>query len=71
MVSGVVHPSYQYVCQALEFLEDDAHWDRTLEEASIFDSQQTIRQLFAVLLVFNQVTDPLNFGKSKRIEYVR
>jgi len=66
MVSEMVHPSYQSACQALEFLEDEAHWDQTLEEASISDFPKTIRQLFAILLVFYQVTDPLNFGKSIR-----
>lgn len=49
MVSEVVHPSYQSACQALVFLVDDAHWDGTLEEATISDSPQKIRQLFAVL----------------------
>jgi len=58
-VSGVVHPSYQSACQALGLLEDDTHWDRTLEEATIIDSPQKIRQLFAVLLVFCQLADPL------------
>lgn len=44
-MSGVVHPSYQYACQALGLLEDDTHWDRTLEDATVFDSPQKIRQL--------------------------
>lgn len=48
-VSGVAHPSYQSACQAIELLEDDTHWDRTLEEATIIDSPRKIRQLFAVL----------------------
>jgi len=58
-VSGVVHPSYQSARPALGLLEDDTHWDRTLEEATIFDSPQNICQLFAVLLVFCQLADPL------------
>jgi hypothetical protein len=45
------HPFYQFACQTLGLLEADAHWDRTLEEATISDSPQKIRQLFAVLSI--------------------
>jgi len=65
-VSGVVHPSYQSACQALGLLEDDTHWDRTLEEATIIDSPQKIRQLFAVLLVFCQLADPLKLWEKHK-----
>ena len=34
-------------------------WDLTLQEASISDSPHKIRELFAVILVFCQVADPL------------
>jgi len=47
-------------------LEDDTHWDRTLEEATIFDSPQKIRQLFAVLLVFCQLADPLKLWEKHK-----
>ena len=58
-VSGVVHPTFQSACRALGLLEDDAHWDRTMEEAAISDSPKKIRELFAVLLVFCQLANPL------------
>lgn len=43
IVSGVVHPSYKFTCQALRLLEDNANWDQILDAASISDSPQTIR----------------------------
>lgn len=58
-VSGIVHPTYQSACRALGLLEDDMQWDLTLQEASISDSPHKIRELFAVILVFCQVADPL------------
>jgi len=66
IVSGVVHPSYQSACQALRLLEYDTHWYRSLEETTIFDSPQKIRQLFAVLLVFCQLADPLKFWEKNK-----
>lgn len=34
------HPTYQSVYQPLRLLEDNAHWDRTLEEAFISDARK-------------------------------
>ncbi|GBP60481.1 hypothetical protein EVAR_37517_1 [Eumeta japonica] len=66
-------------CRALGLLEDDANWDRTLEEACVTDSPYKIRELFAIMLVFCQVGDPLklwekyrdNFSKDIRREVER
>lgn len=58
-VAGVVQPTFQAACRALGLLEDDAHWNRTLEEALISNSPKKIRELFAIMLVFCQVGDPL------------
>ncbi|GFU82916.1 ATP-dependent DNA helicase [Trichonephila clavipes] len=42
IVAGVVQPSFQAACKALGLLEDDAHWNSTLEEASISESPNKI-----------------------------
>ncbi|GFU00249.1 ATP-dependent DNA helicase [Nephila pilipes] len=42
-VEGVVPPTFQAACRALELFKDDTHWDRTLEEAFISDSPYKIR----------------------------
>ncbi|XP_074114110.1 ATP-dependent DNA helicase pif1-like [Cotesia typhae] len=65
-VEGVEHPTFQATCRALGLLEDDINWDRTLEEASIFDSPYKIRELFAIMLVFCQVGDPIKLWTKYR-----
>ncbi|GFW53891.1 ATP-dependent DNA helicase [Trichonephila clavipes] len=59
IVAGVVQPTFQAACKALSLLEDDAHWNSTLEEASISEFPNKIRELFAIILVFCQVGDPI------------
>ncbi|XP_074097687.1 uncharacterized protein LOC141526552 [Cotesia typhae] len=65
-VEGVEHPTFQATCRVLGLLEDDINWDRTLEEASIFDSPYKIRELFAIMLVFCQVGDPIKLWTKYR-----
>ncbi|GBP95553.1 hypothetical protein EVAR_67759_1 [Eumeta japonica] len=52
--------------RALGLFEDDANWDRTLEEACVTDSPYKIRELFAIMLVFCQVGDPLKLWEKYR-----
>ena len=59
-VNGVLHPNYQSACGALGLLEDDKHWDTTLEEAALCDSPHKLRELFSVMLVFCQLSNPLS-----------
>ncbi|XP_044596684.1 uncharacterized protein LOC123273344 [Cotesia glomerata] len=58
-IDNIIHPTYQSACKALNLIEDDSHWDETLKEASLTDSPQKIRQLFAVMLVFCIPSDPM------------
>lgn len=46
-VNGEVQSTFQAACKALGLLEDDAHWDRTLE-VSLSHSPNRIRELFAI-----------------------
>ncbi|GFV81298.1 ATP-dependent DNA helicase [Trichonephila clavipes] len=62
----VVQPSFQAASKALALLEDDAHWNSTLEEASISESPNKIRELFAIILVFCQVGDPIKLWEKHR-----
>ncbi|GFV64343.1 ATP-dependent DNA helicase [Trichonephila clavipes] len=66
IVTGVIQPSFQAACKALGLLEDDAHWNSTLEEASISESPNKIRELFAIILVFCQVGDPMKLWEKHR-----
>ena len=65
-VNGFVHPTYQAACLALGLLENDRHWDQTLEEAAVSDSPRRMRDLFAVMLVFCQISDALSLWTKHR-----
>jgi hypothetical protein len=39
-------------------LQDDAEWDQCLSEAAGVQLPQSLRQLFANLLIFNNITNP-------------
>ncbi|GFT99520.1 ATP-dependent DNA helicase [Trichonephila clavipes] len=44
-MAGVIQPSFQAGCRALGLLEDDAHWNSTLEETSNSESPNKIQSL--------------------------
>lgn len=58
-VSEINHTTFQSACRARGLLEDDDHWERALVEAAISESAHRMRELFAVMLVFCQIADPL------------
>ncbi|XP_036340118.1 uncharacterized protein LOC118749422 [Rhagoletis pomonella] len=58
-VNGHLCETYREACQLLHLLEDDAHWDSTLHDASISAHPQQIRMLFAVILSTCMPSDPL------------
>ncbi|UYV77959.1 hypothetical protein LAZ67_15003037 [Cordylochernes scorpioides] len=49
-VNGKVCSTYREACQELYLLENDAHWDTTLADASSTAQPHKIRMLFAILL---------------------
>ncbi|UYV78243.1 hypothetical protein LAZ67_16000653 [Cordylochernes scorpioides] len=49
-VNGKVCSTYREACQELYLLENDAHWDTTLADASSTAQPHQIRMLFAILL---------------------
>ncbi|XP_045511060.1 uncharacterized protein LOC123705982 [Colias croceus] len=56
-LDNIVHPTYQAACRARHLLDGDQHWDDALSEASISESPQRLRHLFAVMLVFCALSD--------------
>ncbi|CAH0393878.1 unnamed protein product [Bemisia tabaci] len=56
-VDGQIHTTYQAACKALGLLEDDRHWELTLQEACMTNHPYKIRELFAVMLIFCQISD--------------
>lgn len=49
-VNGNLCETYREACQQLNLLENDAHWDLTLYDASIASSPHQIRMLFAIIV---------------------
>jgi hypothetical protein len=57
-VNGIVHSSYKSACHALGFLKDDSEWIECIKEASSWASGVQLRQLFATILCYCEVTAP-------------
>ena len=66
-VDGVVHASFRGACQALGLLADDGEWKRTLIEAAQFKTGRQLRELFAAILQFCIVGDPLVLFRESRV----
>ncbi|XP_049316944.1 uncharacterized protein LOC125779714 [Bactrocera dorsalis] len=62
-LNGHLCEAYREACQLLHLLEDDAHWDSTLNDASILAHPQQIRMLFAVILSTCMPLNPLELWK--------
>ena len=63
-VDGVVCVNNKDACYRRGLLQDNREWDITLREASIFQSGRQLRSLFATILVFCEVVDPLVLWES-------
>jgi len=53
----VVHPTFKAACFARGLLQDDAEWDQCLSEATGMQLPRSLRQLFASLFIFNNVSN--------------
>jgi hypothetical protein len=53
----VVHPTFKTACLARGLLQDDAERDQCLSEAASVQLPRSLRQLFANLLIFNNVNN--------------
>jgi hypothetical protein len=58
-VGGHVHPTFREACQALGLLGDDQEWSHALTDSAQWASSYQLRQLFVILLLFCEVSDPL------------
>ncbi len=54
----VVHPTFKATCLARGLLQDDAKWDQCLSEVAGVQLPRSLRQLFASLMIYNNVTNP-------------
>ena len=58
-VNGITHNTFRETCLSLGLLEDDRHWDQTLEEAEACQLPKQMRSLFAIMLISCEISDQL------------
>lgn len=68
-VNGVILPTFHAACRELGLLESDEHYDLTLEEAALCHSPLRLRELFSVMLIFFQLSDPYKLWEKYKIEF--
>lgn len=54
----ILYDTFQAACAIRGFIEDDAEWDRCLEEAVMFQMPLQLRKLFVLLLVHCALQEP-------------
>ncbi len=52
-----MHPTFKAACLARGLLQDDAEWEQCLFELAGVQLPRSLRQLFASLLIFNNITN--------------
>ena len=57
-VNGITYPTFKEACIALGLLQNDEEWDQCLKEAEQVQTGIQLRKLFAILLLFCEVTRP-------------
>jgi len=58
IVDGREHDTFKDACIAMGLLVDDNEWDQALEKASVWASGRQLRDMFASMLMFCEVTNP-------------
>jgi hypothetical protein len=58
IVDDRVHDTFKDACIAMGLLADDNEWHQALEEAGIWASGRQLRDMFASMLMFCEVTNP-------------
>ena len=65
-VEGAECSTYRQACQQLGLLEEDRHWDSTMNEAALVSSPSQIRGLFAIILTTCSPSDPKGLWEKYR-----
>jgi hypothetical protein len=55
---GVIHATFKATCFALGLLENDEQWKNALAESTLSESPSKLRELFAIIIVFCQLSEP-------------
>ncbi len=65
-VDGVEYATFQEACLKLGLLDDDAENDRAIEEAASIRFGPQLREMFAMILVWNRPIEPKEFWERHR-----
>lgn len=60
IINGQICESYREACQKRGLLEDDNHWDNTMNDAKLTEIPAKIRFLFIILLSNCEISNPKN-----------
>jgi hypothetical protein len=58
IVDGTEHDTFKDACIAMDLLTYDNEWHQALEEAGLWASGRELRDMFASMLMFCEVTNP-------------
>ena len=58
-VHGTLYPTFQQACVQRDLLQDDNVWDSTLSEAISIHHPKVVRSIFAQILSYGEISDPL------------
>ncbi|CAL4067132.1 unnamed protein product, partial [Meganyctiphanes norvegica] len=71
MIDGRRCFTYQEACKERGLLEDDAHWNATLEEAKVSESSVMLRNLYALMLHHCNVSSPQILWEKHREDFAQ
>ncbi|XP_071741410.1 uncharacterized protein [Rutidosis leptorrhynchoides] len=63
-VDGTLHPTFKDACFASGLINDDREWTEAITEARLWASGAQLRDLFVTILLFCNVTKPLNLWEA-------
>lgn len=64
-INGVTHPSYRAACYTLGLLNEDKKWHDALEKAAQWSTGPQLRELFATILLFCEVSKPFKLWEAQ------
>ena len=67
--NGQVCETFMQTCQQYGLLHDDAHWDETLTEAVLLCNGFQLRNLFAIMLQFCGLSNPLEMWEKYKADF--
>jgi len=59
-LDGIIYKSYQETVRAMDLLSDDTTWHNTLNEAESYQMPYQLGQLFVIICIFCEPSDPLD-----------